>query len=158
MGGRETFLDLAARGIRLAAQGDRLVARPASRLTDEDRDAIRQHRASLLRLLAQGPQVHSDPATNPSCAQCPPATPVRTEGATAGDAWCNADAAYRRHQWACPDCSPAGRGYGSRCPDGARLWAACTAQRSLASHKLERQPQGTSAEPPPQSFEGARRL
>lgn len=53
MGAHELLLNLAARGIRLAVQDGRLVVTPASRLTDSDRDAIRNCRGELLALLAQ---------------------------------------------------------------------------------------------------------
>jgi hypothetical protein len=42
---------LSARGVKLTPDGDALVARPASRLTDADRDAIRAHKPELRRLL-----------------------------------------------------------------------------------------------------------
>lgn len=44
---------LSARGIRLALDGSVwLIVEPASRLSDEDRQAIRAHKAELLRLVA----------------------------------------------------------------------------------------------------------
>ena len=46
----------ASRGIELAADGDTLMAKPASKLTDADREAIRQHKAALLDLLCAAPQ------------------------------------------------------------------------------------------------------
>jgi hypothetical protein len=42
---------LVARGVRLIPDGDGLVAKPASRLTEADRQAIRTHKPDLLRLL-----------------------------------------------------------------------------------------------------------
>jgi hypothetical protein len=44
--------DLRYRGIVLIPNGsDRLIARPGSRLTDADREAIRRHKSELLQLL-----------------------------------------------------------------------------------------------------------
>lgn len=49
----EDFIDwLRARGISLRADGAKLGAEPRERLTSEDREAIRQHKLDLLRLLA----------------------------------------------------------------------------------------------------------
>ncbi|MGD0949103.1 MAG: hypothetical protein ABSA52_16960 [Candidatus Binatia bacterium] len=42
---------LAARGVQLMPDGDGLVAKPASKLTDVDREAIRAQKAELVRLL-----------------------------------------------------------------------------------------------------------
>ena len=42
---------LAARGVQLIPDGEALVAKPASKLTDQDRQAIRSHKPELLRLL-----------------------------------------------------------------------------------------------------------
>jgi hypothetical protein len=39
--------NLNQRGIRLVARGAQLIAQPASRLSDDDREAIRQHKAEL---------------------------------------------------------------------------------------------------------------
>jgi hypothetical protein len=48
----ETCLNsLNARGLRLIRDGDGLIVKPASKLTDADRQAIRQHKPELLRLL-----------------------------------------------------------------------------------------------------------
>lgn len=46
------LLDLEARGFRIRADGDELVIRPAARLTDEDRSALRRWKAHLLELVA----------------------------------------------------------------------------------------------------------
>ena len=40
--------DLASRDIRLILDGDSLIAQPASKLTDADRDTIRTHKTTLL--------------------------------------------------------------------------------------------------------------
>ena len=45
--------NLAARGITLTPNGDSLIVQPRERLTDADRDAIRQHKAGLLALLCE---------------------------------------------------------------------------------------------------------
>jgi tubulysin polyketide synthase-like protein len=42
----------AARGFSFLADGGKLIVSPASALTDEDRQAIREHKAELLDLLA----------------------------------------------------------------------------------------------------------
>jgi hypothetical protein len=42
---------------------------------------------------------------------------------TAAHAWEAADRAYQAHHVACPVCIAAGKGYGTRCTDGATLWA-----------------------------------
>lgn len=106
---------LALRGISMAARQGRLLVWPSSRLTDEDRAAIRQHRNELLALLAQGPESNSDPIGASQAAN------EKSPGAA--DAWQAADRAYRRHVEACAICAAAGRGYGQRCPAGADLWA-----------------------------------
>lgn len=51
MHAQELIATLAARGVRLIPDGAGLVAKPASRLTDSDRQAIRTHKPELLRLL-----------------------------------------------------------------------------------------------------------
>ena len=40
--------DFTSRGIKLIPNGSKLTVQPASRLTNEDRDAIRQHKLALL--------------------------------------------------------------------------------------------------------------
>jgi hypothetical protein len=47
----ELFHSLTARGIRLVAEGSGLVVIPASKLTDDDREAIRAHKAEILAAL-----------------------------------------------------------------------------------------------------------
>jgi TubC N-terminal docking domain len=44
---------LAERGILLIRDGDNLVAKPREKLTNTDRDAIRQSKAELMRILAK---------------------------------------------------------------------------------------------------------
>ncbi len=51
MGARELLADLTAAGLSVAADGDRLVIRPASRLTDAMRATVRDVKADLLALL-----------------------------------------------------------------------------------------------------------
>jgi hypothetical protein len=49
----QALLDtLAQRGVRLVRDGTAIVVEPASKLTDADRQAIRRHKAELVRLLA----------------------------------------------------------------------------------------------------------
>ncbi|MGD0950043.1 MAG: hypothetical protein ABSA52_21780 [Candidatus Binatia bacterium] len=51
----QTLLEaLTARGVQLILDGSGIVAKPASRLTDADRQAIRACKAELRRLLEQG--------------------------------------------------------------------------------------------------------
>lgn len=38
--------------------------------------------------------------------------------------WHQADRAYQAHHWSCPQCQASGKGYGSRCDEGQRLWDA----------------------------------
>ncbi len=51
MGARELLHDLAGAGLSVTAEGDRLVIRPASKLTDDMRSALRQAKSELLALL-----------------------------------------------------------------------------------------------------------
>lgn len=52
MGARELLDDLAGAGFSIAAEGDRLVIRPWSKLTDDMREALRCQKPELLALLA----------------------------------------------------------------------------------------------------------
>ncbi len=54
MGARELLVDLAAEGLTVAANGDRLVVRPASKLTDAMRAALTLAKPELLALLLDG--------------------------------------------------------------------------------------------------------
>jgi hypothetical protein len=49
--------NLAARGIALIPDGSSLIARPRERLTDADREAIRQRKAGLLTLLREQAEI-----------------------------------------------------------------------------------------------------
>jgi tubulysin polyketide synthase-like protein len=49
--------DLASRHIQVISIGNKLVARPKARLTDADREAIRQHKVELLALLTCAEQI-----------------------------------------------------------------------------------------------------
>lgn len=71
---------LTRRGVRLLPDGDGLVIRPASRLTDADRAAIREHKTELLRLLS--PAFDAD--TGKLAA-------VMLRGSVVGDVWLVAD-------------------------------------------------------------------
>lgn len=140
---RELLTRCAAAGITLTAEAGRLrVAGPAEAVR-EFTPLLRERRAELLALLGQGVQADGEPRHAEGSSAAPePAAEAGDPGAPCcGDAWRKADAAYQRHHWACPTCASAGRGYGSRCPEGARLWAAYTDQPRPASHGLERQPQ-----------------
>jgi len=52
MGARELLADLAGAGLSVIADGDRLVIRPASKLTDDMRAALRDVKREVLALLA----------------------------------------------------------------------------------------------------------
>lgn len=52
MGARELLVDLADEGLSVSADGDRLVIRPASKLTDTMRAALRKAKPDLLALLS----------------------------------------------------------------------------------------------------------
>jgi cytochrome c peroxidase len=52
MGARDLLADLAGAGLRITADGDRLVIRPASKLTDAMRAALRAQKPEVLALLA----------------------------------------------------------------------------------------------------------
>lgn len=54
MGARDLLADLNGAGLTVTAEGDRLVIRPASKLTDDMRAALRAAKPALLRLLAGG--------------------------------------------------------------------------------------------------------
>ena len=58
MGARELLLELADAGLRIEANGDKLFIRPASKVTDDMRVALREAKPALLALL-------SAPATEP---------------------------------------------------------------------------------------------
>lgn len=70
---------LKAAGIRLRADGKRLIASPRERMTDELRDLIRANKAALLTALvkhrepahADGPAEHPELATSPSLRPAP---------------------------------------------------------------------------------------
>ena len=49
----EIITRLSARGVALTPDGDRLHARPASRMTGDDLEAIRQHKPDVIRLLTR---------------------------------------------------------------------------------------------------------
>jgi hypothetical protein len=74
----EHFLtDLRDRGVRLTREGDRLVAAPRSKLTDHDRNFIRENNPILLAILGGGEAKVPLPAApearmdlNPSCPRC----------------------------------------------------------------------------------------
>ncbi len=55
MGARELLHDLTGAGFSLVADGDKLVIRPASKLTDELRAAVRQAKPELMDLLTERP-------------------------------------------------------------------------------------------------------
>lgn len=52
MGARDLLADLADLGVSVTAHGDRLVIRPASLLSDDQRAELREAKAELLAILA----------------------------------------------------------------------------------------------------------
>ena len=64
MGARELLADLAGAGLSIILDGDRLVIRPASRLTDDMRSALREAKSELLMLLAHN-NAPSTPTLSP---------------------------------------------------------------------------------------------
>jgi hypothetical protein len=52
MGARDLLAELSGSGLTVTADGDRLVIRPASKLTDTHRDALRRAKPELLALLS----------------------------------------------------------------------------------------------------------
>lgn len=75
----EILARVQAAGIRLRAEGAKLIASPRERLTDELRAEIRAHKAELLAALARtpepahagGPAEHAEPDTGPSLRLAP---------------------------------------------------------------------------------------
>ncbi len=63
MGARDLLADLSAAGFSITADGDKLVVRPSSALTDGIRAALRDAKPQLLALLA-------GPTTVRTCAGC----------------------------------------------------------------------------------------
>lgn len=56
MGARDLLADLAGLGVTVTAHGDRLVIRPASKLTDDIRERLRAAKPELLAVLAGKPE------------------------------------------------------------------------------------------------------
>lgn len=61
MGARELLHDLAGAGLSVTAQGDRLVIRPAGKLTDDMRAALLRAKPALLAILAPAPRPYRLP-------------------------------------------------------------------------------------------------
>jgi virulence-associated protein VagC len=57
MGARELLHDLTGAGLTVTTEGDRLVIRPASKLTDKLRAALRQAKPELMAILASSRKV-----------------------------------------------------------------------------------------------------
>jgi hypothetical protein len=115
MGARELLDELAGAGFTVAADGDNLVIRPASKLTDDQRAAVRAAKPDLLTLLAE-----REPATEHSTTAAPAYPPPDVEAL---------HTAYAAHHWRCVHCIAAGRmpGKFERCPTGRLLWDSYTA-------------------------------
>jgi hypothetical protein len=68
MDAHQLLNDFHIRGIRLIPEGHNLAVEPASRLTDTDREAIRQAKPELLRLLAPAPECIIEATFTPASA------------------------------------------------------------------------------------------
>ncbi len=96
-------------GLKLSlAPAGRVAVAPASRLTADLRDLIRNSKALLIAWLR---------AANDSASPAPDPPDNSLE-------WKELAAAYHAHHFKCPICISAGRGsrYGFRCGVGAALW------------------------------------
>jgi hypothetical protein len=101
---------LAGRGLVLSTHGARVVAWPASLLTDEDRELIRRSRDDLFALLSSG-QAKVDPERQDARPIVPGPSPaveaVESVEATGSDDWA-ASLGHRRPaslaRWPIPDC------------------------------------------------------
>lgn len=87
MHAEELLTTLAVRGVRLFPDGKGLVAKPASRLTDPDREAIRTHKAELLNLL-QTLTKPTEPTFSPDAGELAAA---KLRNTVIGDVWLVAD-------------------------------------------------------------------
>ena len=65
MGARDLLEDLAGAGLSVTAEGDRLVIRPASKLTDPMRSALRACKPELIALLAGRAMAPAPPCNRP---------------------------------------------------------------------------------------------
>ena len=100
------FAALLDAGVTVTPSPDGLLhVSPASRLTDELRGLIRQHKADLLRWFTSGPANDPEPFADPAD-------------------WRELAAAYHAHHFSCQTCIAAGKGdrYGLRCGVGTALW------------------------------------
>lgn len=70
MGARELVAELSRAGVALAVDGDCLVIRPASRLTDDMRAAVRAAKRELLALLSVPEHARPYKLTNEQAARC----------------------------------------------------------------------------------------
>jgi len=82
-----------------------LAVSPASRLTPELREVIRNGKADLVRWFTRPAANEIEPSADPA-------------------AWRELHAAYLEHHFNCANCQAAGRGtrYGLRCAVGISLW------------------------------------
>lgn len=77
MGAHDLLAKLAAAGVTVIADGDRLVIRPASRLTDDHRSALRAAKTELLALLGDPTRSHTGMAADAAPDVAPVARPHR---------------------------------------------------------------------------------
>ena len=130
MGARELLHELADAGFTVEADGDKLVIRPASKLTNDQRAAVRAAKSDLLALLlAEAAAPARSLAVLPRSAKN--ATPFETKETPAADPppdWRALHDAFMAHHWRCVHCIAAGRmpGKFERCPTGRLLWASYT--------------------------------
>lgn len=107
---QDIFKALHGVGLRISLEpGGGIGVAPASLLTSELRDLIRDNKAALVDYL----RAANDPVGNPTPE--PPTDP---------NAWRELAAAYHQHHFTCPTCIAAGKGYGLRCGTGSVLYRA----------------------------------
>lgn len=101
----ELLADLRRQGVRLARSGDGLdVVGPPALLTDGLLSTLRQHKAELLRLLAEAPPDAAAPPARPDAAALPP--PLADPAAPCAACGCGAYW-HAADGWRCEGCAPA---------------------------------------------------
>ena len=106
---------------------DRLLVKPAAKVTSEVRELVGSNRAAIVAALtAEASNDHrltEAPAPNPAplSAVPPPATPPAPAKRTYALPDRELDRASQRHHWSCPVCIAAGQGRGNRCVPGLTL-------------------------------------
>jgi len=115
---------LTARGIRLEPDGDALIARPASKLTDADREAIRAHKAALFARIRPARPITPD-SRQPLIADEVRATIEAIEAEARADGW-PPELLWNNAFWDCPRGLAAvldsGDEIGEVTPDYIEIW------------------------------------